>query len=31
MNLRALENQSESWKSPGNLSLEKGANPVISD
>ena len=29
MNLKALE-KSESWKSPGNLLLEKGTNPVVS-
>ena len=29
MNFRALKNQSESWKSPGNLFLKKGANPVL--
>ena len=26
--LEALKNQSESWKSPGNLFLNKGTNPV---
>ena len=29
MNFRALENQSESWKSPGNLFLKKCTNPVL--
>ena len=27
--LDALKNQSESWKSPGNLFLNKGTNPVF--
>ena len=26
--LEPLKNQSESWKSPGNLFLKKGMNPV---
>ena len=29
-NLEPLENQVESWKSPGNLFLLKGTNPVSS-
>ena len=28
MNFRALENQSGSWNSPGNLFPKKGTNPV---
>ena len=28
MNFRVLENQSESWKGPGNLFLKRGVNPV---
>ena len=28
MNFRVLENQSQSWKSPGNFFLEKSKNPV---
>ena len=27
VNFRALENQSESWKSPGNMFLKKAMNP----
>ena len=27
--LQSWKNQSESWKSPGNLFLKKGTNPVI--
>ena len=27
--LEPLKNQSESWKSPGNLFLKKGTNPVL--
>ena len=29
VNFGALKNQSESWKSPENLFLKKGTNPVI--
>ena len=28
VNFGALKNQSEFWKSPGNLFLKKGTNPV---
>ena len=27
--LEPLKNQSESWKSPGNMSLKKGTNPGV--
>ena len=30
MNFGVLENQSESWKSPGNLFLKKNMDPVVS-
>ena len=29
MNFIALKNQSESWRSPGNLFLKKGMNPEL--
>ena len=29
--LELLKNQSDSWKSPGNLCLKKGTNPVLNE
>jgi len=31
VNFKVLENQSEFWKSPGNLFQKKGTNPVMSE